>query len=86
MAAAMPFKISSVSASGAVRVKVSATGINKPRGGYHVLTTGGGFNAEGVSVSLDEGSRPDWAAGISVNGDGNIVLNVKPGGFTLSVR
>ena len=65
-----------MTAGGAVTVKVSATGIERPKGGNHVLTTCGGFDAEGVTVALAAGA-PDWVKGFSVNGDGNLVLDVK---------
>ena len=64
---------------GAVTVKVSGV---RPRGGEHQLTTCGGFDAEGVSVSLAEGA-PKWVEGLSVNGDGNIVITVNPKGLMI---
>ena len=67
---------------GAVTVKVSGV---RPRGGEHQLTTCGGFKAEGVAVSLAAGA-PSWANGVTVNDDGNIVLDVKPMGAVLIVR
>ena len=64
-----------------IKVKVStADGITKPKSGANVLTSGGGFTD--VNVSLADGS-PDWALGVSVNDDGNIVLNVKPNGVVI---
>ena len=59
-----------------VVVKISADGNMRPRSGLNVLTSGGKFN--GVDVTLDETNKPDWALDVSVNDDGNIVLDVKP--------
>ena len=56
-----------------------------PTGGEKLLTTCGGFDAEGVTVSLAEGA-PKWAKGVYVNEDGNIVLDVKPRGTRVIVR
>ena len=72
-----------VTASGKVYVVVSATGVDKPRSGEHILTTCGGFS--GATVELASGA-PKWATGVSVNGDGNIVLDVKASGMMLFVR
>ena len=69
-------------ANGAVTVKVSGV---RPKGGEKILTTCGGFDAEGVSVSLAE-DAPKWVKGLSVNTDGNIVLDVKPRGLIISVQ
>ena len=67
---------------GAVAVKLSGV---RPRAGEHVLTTCGGFDADGVTVSLAEGA-PKWAKGVYVNEDGNIVLDVKPRGMMIIVK
>lgn len=67
---------------GVVAVKLSGV---RPRAGEHVLTTCGGFDADGVTVSLAEGA-PKWAKGVYVNTDGNIVLDVKPRGTMVIVR
>ena len=64
-----------VTVSGAVKVKVSDA--LWPTAGDYVLTACGGFDAEGVAVTLPEGSAK-WAKGVRVNDDGNIVLTVKP--------
>ena len=69
--------------SGAVKVKVS--GSVWPKSGEYQLTTCGGFGAEGVTVSLAAGA-PKWVTGLTVNGDGNIVLSVKPMGTIFIVR
>ena len=61
---------------------MSATGIDRPKAGEYVLTTCGGFGAEGVSVSLAAGT-PKWVKGVSVNGDGNIVITVNPKGLMI---
>ena len=75
-----------LTASGAVTVKVSATGIDRPKAGEYVLTTCGGFDAAGVTVAL-AADAPSWAKdGLSVNGDGNIVIYVKPKGTMIIVR
>ena len=58
----------------------------RPKGGTHVLTTCGGFDAEGVTVSL-AGDAPNWAAGrLSVNAEGNLVLDVKPKGLMVIIQ
>ena len=75
-----------LTASGAVTVKVSATGIDRPKAGEYVLTTCGGFDAAGVTVAL-AADAPSWVKdGLSVNGDGNIVIYVKPKGTMIIVR
>ena len=71
-----------ITANGAVTVKIS--GDVRPVGGLKVLTTGGGFG--GTAVTLAAGA-PEWAQGrLSVNADGNIVLDVKPMGTMVIVR
>ena len=67
---------------GAVAVKLSGV---RPRAGEHVLTACGGFDADGVTVSLAAGS-PKWAKRVYVNEDGNIVLDVKPRGMMIIVK
>jgi hypothetical protein len=69
---------------GAVKVKIPADS-KWPTSGEKLLTTCGGFNAEGVTVSLTEGA-PKWAKSVDVNEDGNIVLDVKPMGTKVIVR
>ena len=67
-------------------VKVSATGIDRPKAGEYVLTTCGGFDAAGVTVAL-AADAPSWAKdGLSVNGDGNIVIYVKPKGTMIIIK
>ena len=68
--------------NGAVSVKVSAADGIRPKGGAHVLTSGGKF--AGATVSLAAGA-PDWVKGVSVV-DGDIVLEAKPIGFKLIVK
>ena len=63
-----------------VTVKISAAEGKRARGGANVLTTGGKF--AGVNVMLAAGA-PDWAQDVSVNGDGNIVLEAKPRDFMI---
>lgn len=71
-----------LTADGAVTVKIS--GDVRPTGGVKVLTTGGGF--DGVAVTLADGA-PEWAQRrLSVNEDGNIVLDVKPMGTEIIIR
>ncbi|MBR2920700.1 MAG: hypothetical protein IKC27_05040 [Kiritimatiellae bacterium] len=70
--------------NGAVKVKIPADS-KWPTGGEKILTTCGGFDAEGVTVSLAEGA-PKWAKSVYVNADGNIVLDVKPMGTRVIVR
>ena len=70
--------------NGAVKVKIT-TACGWPTGGEKLLTTCGGFNAEGVTVSLAAGA-PKWVRGLSVNADGNIVLDVKPMGTVILFR
>ena len=73
-----------VTVDGAVKVKVSAAeGIERPESGTFVLTSGGGFAGKTVELAAD---KPRWAKGVSVNGDGNIVVEVKPKGFALIFR
>ena len=73
-----------LTASGAVTVKIPANCV-RPKGGEYILTTCGGFNGEGVTVSLAAGA-PKWVNGLSVNDDGNIVLDVKPWGTMIIVK
>ena len=71
---------------GAVAVKISSANGLWPIGGEKVLTTCGGFNSEGVSVSLAAGA-PSWVQdSLSVNADGDIVIDVKPKGAMVSIR
>ena len=72
-----------VTAAGTVNVKVSSTDGLQPRGGLHVLTSGGAF--AGATVSLDETSKPRWVKDVSVvNGD--IVLETKGNGFVIIIK
>ena len=73
-----------LTASGAVTVKIPANCV-RPKGGEYILTTCGGFNGEGVTVSLADG-KPTWVRGLSVNDGGNIVLDVKPWGTMIIVK
>lgn len=68
-----------------VVVKISAAeGARAKYGnGTNVLTSGGKF--AGVNVSLASGS-PKWVQRVSVNDDGNIVLDVKPAGLMVIFR
>ena len=69
--------------NGEVKVKIPADS-KWPTAGEKILTTCGGFDAEGVTVSLAE-DAPKWVRGLSVV-DGNIVLDVKPMGTKVIVR
>ena len=67
-----------------VYVKVSAdASIERPCSGEHILTSGIDFT--GKTVDLADGN-PDWVTGVSVDGSGNIVLNVEPTGLMIIVR
>ena len=67
---------------GTAKVKVSAAAGVQPR-----RLDGKWLIAEGVSgtFALDEETKPTWADGVSVDG-GNLYLDVKVPGLTLSVR
>lgn len=66
---------------------VKVSGGARPSAGVYVLTKCGGFNAEGVSVTLSA-DAPKWAKSdrLSVNADGNLVIDVKPTGTVLIIR
>ena len=70
-------------ASGTVKVKVSAADGVFPR-----KLDRRWLIAEGVSgeFELDEETKPIWADGVSLDEDGNLYLDVKAPGLTLSVR
>ena len=70
---------------GEKNIAIKVSGDVWPVGGEHVLTTCGGFDAEGVTVSLASGA-PKWAKSVYVNNDGNIVLDVKPRATMVIVR
>jgi len=67
-------------------VTVKLDGVH-PKSGAHILTTCGGFDAEGVTVTL-AADAPDWAPldCLTVNADGNLVLTVKSKGTMIFVR
>jgi autotransporter-associated beta strand protein len=67
---------------GEVKVKIPADS-KWPTAGEKVLTTCGGFTAEKVALV---GDAPKWVRSLSVNADGNIVLDVKPMGTNVIVR
>jgi hypothetical protein len=71
-----------LTANGAVKVKIPADS-KWPTAGEKILTTCGGFTAG--KVTLVDGA-PKWVRGLSVNADGNIVLDVKPMGTKVVVR
>ena len=74
-----------VTFTGEGEIAVKITGDVWPIGGDYVLTACGGFNAEGVTVSLADGA-PKWAKDIRVNAEGNIVLTVRPKPTMIIVR
>ena len=69
----------------ATNITVKVSGDVRPSKGEKILTTCGGFNAEGVTVAL-AADVPNWVGGLSVNGDGNIVLDVKSAGMMIIVK
>lgn len=66
-------------------ITVKVSGDVRPSKGEKILTTCGGFDVEGVTVAL-AADAPNWVGGLSVNGDGNIVLDVKSSGLMLIVK
>ena len=56
-----------------VVVKVSAADGTRGKGGESVLTAGGRFANANITLV----DKPDWAMGVSVNDDGDIVLKAK---------
>ena len=66
-----------------VVVKISSMDGKRGRRGPHALTSGSKF--ADATVSLAEG-YPDWVKGVSVNNDGNIVLDVKPAGLMVIIK
>ena len=65
-------------------ILVKVSGDVWPVSGDKLLTTCGGFNAEGVTVALAEGA-PKWAKGVKIE-DGNIVLTIKPMPTVITVK
>ena len=72
----------SLTVKGAVKVKIP-DGSLRPTGGEKVLTTCGGFAGKTVTLAAD---APDWVKSLSVNTDGNLVLDVKPMGTIIIFR
>ena len=68
---------------GTIAVKISATEGIRPKGGATVLTAGGKFADANVSLAA---GAPTWVKGVSVNADGEIVLDVKPYGAMILVE
>ena len=66
-------------------ITVKVSGDVWPTAGEKELTACGGFDAEGVTVTLAD-DAPMWAKDIWVNKDGNIVLTVKPKPTKIIVR
>ena len=75
-----------VTVADAVKVEVSATGNVRPKGGDHVLTSGGGFTGKMVTLVTD--GAPDWLdhGNVRVNDDGDIVLYIIPDGTVILFR
>ena len=75
-----------VTVAGSVKVEVSATGNVRPKGGDHVLTSGGGFTGKMVTLVTD--GAPDWLdhGNVRVNDDGDIVLYIIPDGTVILFR
>ena len=75
-----------VTVAGGVNVEISATGNVRPKGGDHVLTTGGGF--AGKTVTLVTDGAPDWLAqgSVRVNDDGDVVLYIVPDATVILFR
>ena len=69
--------------NGTVKIKVSAVNGSRPLGTSYVITSGGKFT--GANLTLDAASA-DWVKDISVNADGNIVLDVKSSGMHIHIR
>ena len=69
--------------NGTVKVKVSAANGSRPLGTSYVISSGGKFT--GANLALDAGSA-NWIKDISVNADGNIVLDVKSSGMHIHIR
>ena len=67
--------------NGEVKVKIPENS-KWPTAGEKILTTCGGFTADKVSLVA---GAPKWVHGLSVNADGNIVLDVKPMGTRVIV-
>ena len=65
-----------------VVVKISTDG-KRGRGGVYALTSGGKFSGVNVTLAAD---APDWAKGVSVNNDGNIVIDVKTIGLAVFIK
>ena len=82
--AAPKFAFSGVTASGTVTVKVSAAKNVNARNADGKWLIATNVSGEGSFV-LDEENKPAWVEGVSLEG-GNLYLNVKTCGLTLSVR
>ena len=73
-----------LTAPSTVKIRISSKEKVHPRGGLHLLTTGGGF--AGKTLAPADGEYPKWVNSISVNDDGNIVADMEPAGFCISIR
>ena len=80
---------SSVTAEGAVNVKISDDGDACPPYGKYVLTASGGAFA-GKTVSCGEQDRPSWASSVNFNvgvdREGEIVMRIYKRGFFIFVQ
>ncbi|MBR4893580.1 MAG: SGNH/GDSL hydrolase family protein, partial [Kiritimatiellae bacterium] len=73
-----------ITAPSTVKIRISSKEKVHPRGGLHLLTAGGGFL--GKTLAPADGEYPKWVKSISVNDDGNVVADMEPAGFCISIR
>ena len=73
----------SVTTNGSIKVKVGGVHPAFLNGGKHVLTSGGKF--KGAAVSLVEGT-PSWVTNVSVDENGDIVIDIKPAETRIFLR
>ena len=73
------------------QIKVSLSDTVRPRGGTHVLTSGGKFawmeeeNPATATVAKAD-DCPTWVKGVGVDGDGNLYADILAIGMTITVR
>ena len=78
--------VSGVTATGTVKIKVTAPANFRPSASANILTTGGGFAGANLELVADE-AVPKWATGVSVDETtGNIVLGIKPAGMIFFIK
>ena len=73
-----------VTAQGTVKVKLGGVHPAMGGGSPYLLTAGGKF--ANTSVAFEKADNPRWVKNVSLNGDGNIVLDIKPAGSRIIVR